>query len=786
MLHRRLFVLCLALVAASIALTRILSATAPAVPGATSRDARLNCDLAAYKPAAGLTASIVQDALVVSWDGQGGTELRARFAIDDSAPVVRELSVRRQGGTWAAIGQNLTPEYHVTTGIRRMADDQGRALDGLGIQITQDVIDKHRWYAFWDAPLVVPGTTESQTQAAERAQGSSTPAPSPGGATPLVSARGQLPVPAGRVYDLPRTPQEIHRDRATFKTSSCAVKTDGGSLAVTFPGLSMGMFSGSLRFTIYRGANLFQMDAIATTSSPWVAYKYDAGLSGFTTTLTPAVKWHDSGGRVQEYRFGGPIAKTMSGLKAANRIVVAEGKGGSLAAFTPPHTFFFTREKDTNLGYVWYRKDADTKFGIGIRMPEAEEDPQYALNFALYNAPPGTAQRMTVFFYASAAAAEPTREAALAFTHGDTFKPVAGYKTFVNHFHLAFTDRQRAQGFDSPLQDLVAMKALGLNIIGLSDFHFELHANDPGALRLTDQRDYFEASRRASDTDFLVTPWEEPSVFFGGHYNVMFPKDVYWSKVRRAGQPFTETDPSYGKVYHTGSAADLQQLMDAEGAYWYTAHPRTKLSAGYPDAYFDRDYAKSDRYLGVAFKPGMGMDLSETTLCAYRCFDAVDTMNNMYAGSGLRPKYVIADIDTYRKGPEDDLYPNFPVNYLKLDRVPGPDEDWSPILRAMHDGDFFVTTGEILIRNYAVTGTGARRTISADAEWTFPLSFVEIVWGDGKNVDRKIVPATDLAPFGSRHFSFDFEATGKAWVRFAIWDVAGDGAFVQPVWLKGS
>jgi hypothetical protein len=66
------------------------------------------------------------------------------------------------------------------------------------------------------------------------------------------------------------------------------------------------------------------------------------------------------------------------------------------------------------------------------------------------------------------------------------------------------------------------------------------------------------------------------------------------------------------------------------------------------------------------------------------------------------------------------------------------------------------------------------------------LAFVEIVWGDGKTVDRRIVPATDLAPFGSKRFSFDFDAAGKAWVRFAIWDVAGDGAFVQPVWLKGS
>ena len=45
-------------------------------------------------------------------------------------------------------------------------------------------------------------------------------------------------------------------------------------------------------------------------------------------------------------------------------------------------------------------------------------------------------------------------------------------------------------------------------------------------------------------------------------------------------------------------------------------------------------------------------------------------MNNMYAGSGVAPKYVIADIDTYKKGPEDDLYANFPVNYLKIDRTP--------------------------------------------------------------------------------------------------------------------
>jgi hypothetical protein len=180
------------------------------------------------------------------------------------------------------------------------------------------------------------------------------------------------------------------------------------------------------------------------------------------------------------------------------------------------------------------------------------------------------------------------------------------------------------------------------------------------------------------------------------------------------------------------------------------------------------------------------MDLSEERLCDWRCFDAVDTMNNLIAHSGLRPKYVIADIDTYKKGPEDDLYPNFPVNYVNLDRTPGPDDAWNPILQTLRDGRFFVTTGEILITSYSVEGTGSRRTITADVEWTFPLEFAEVVWGDGRRIDRQIVPARDLGAFGKKRFTIPFDADGKAWVRFAVWDSAGDGAFVEPTWIDGS
>jgi len=742
----------------------------------------ISCSLSQYKPTAGLTAAAQQDSLLVSWAGQNGTELRARYAIDGGQPTIRELAIRKAGGPWATLGRNLTPEYHVVSGVRRMADDQANPLRAAGIQLTDEVINKHRWYAFWDAPLVMPGSQEMKDEAAwNRSQQSPDNAGRGGG-------RGQNPprdplVP-NRTLGTPRSPSEIRRADASFHATACSVKTDGASLTVSFPGLSMGIFSGDLQFTMYKGTNLIRMDAAATTREEWVAYKYDAGLKGFSTDLTPRVTWRDTGGHPQDHQFGGVVNATLARVKAQNRLIVAEAKGGALAAFPPPHTFFFTREKDTNLGYVWYRKDAEGRFGIGVGFPEREEEPRYVQNFALYNAPPGTVQKMGVYFYASPDAGEPARQAVLAFTHGDSFKPLPGYKTFVNHFHLDFTGRQRLSGsLDTAFQDLAAMKSLGLNIIGLSDFHFELHANDSGMLRLKDQKDYFEASRLASDRDFLVVPWEEPSAFFGGHYNIMWPKDVYWTKMRKEGQPFVEEVPEYGKVYHTGSAADVQAMMDAEGAYWYHAHPRTKNTAGYPDLIFDKPYAKNDRYLGVAFKPGMGQDNSEARMCDYRCFDAIDTMNTMYAGLGIQPKYAIADIDTYKKGPEDDLYANFPVNYLKIDSTPGPNDDYAPILKSLRDGAFFVTTGEILIKNYSA-GSGARRTITADVEWTFPLNFVEVVWSDGKKVDRQTISATDLGPFGTKHFAIPFDATGKAWVRFAVWDTAGNGAFVQPVWVS--
>jgi hypothetical protein len=120
---------------------------------------------------------------------------------------------------------------------------------------------------------------------------------------------------------------------------------------------------------------------------------------------------------------------------------------------------------------------------------------------------------------------------------------------------------------------------------------------------------------------------------------------------------------------------------------------------------------------------------------------------------------------------------------VKLDRVPSFSEGWGALLAAMRKGDFFVTSGEVLLHNARIEGVGNKRSYNAGVEWTFPLNFVELVWGDGKTSHTQVISTMDLPAFGTHQFQIPFDASGKKWIRFGAWDSAGNGAFTQPVVL---
>ena len=355
-----------------------------------------------------------------------------------------------------------------------------------------------------------------------------------------------------------------------------------------------------------------------------------------------------------------------------------------------------------------------------------------------------------------------------------------------HHYHMRFGLRLLAEaGPDAEIEDLRALKSVGINIVRPVDNVGTGGGagNRPAADTLRMIAASVEGARRHSDKDFLVMADQEfYGSVLGGHTDLLFSHPVFWTYGRTAGQPLVEDDPKYGKVYHIGAADDLMEMVKREDIMMSMPHPRTKNNAGYPDGFKDKEFFKDAHFQGVGFRWGMGLDLSERRLCEYRCLALQDDLLNWYADDPTPPKYLLGISEVQRQTFGDGIYSSAPVNYLKMNALPNPN-DPSPVIKTLMRGEYFVTSGEVLIPSYSLQGTGNKRTIVADVEWTFPLDFVEVVWGDGQQTDRQIISTTDLPAFGKHHFQIPFDTTGKKWVRFAAWDSAGNGALVQPVKL---
>ncbi len=84
----------------------------------------LNCNLQGYKAMDGLKAEASGSALTMTWQGEGGQQLRAQFALRNGQPVVQELAARQGSGGWIVLGKDLTPDFQVTTGRRRISGAQ--------------------------------------------------------------------------------------------------------------------------------------------------------------------------------------------------------------------------------------------------------------------------------------------------------------------------------------------------------------------------------------------------------------------------------------------------------------------------------------------------------------------------------------------------------------------------------------------------------------------------------------------------------------------------------------
>jgi hypothetical protein len=578
-------------------------------------------------------------------------------------------------------------------------------------------------------------------------------------------------------FDDPTThPDGTRHVQSTFQLRAATARSVGERLEIVFDGLRMGAFDGGLAYTFYPGSRLIHQEAVLTTYDPDVAYYYDAGLDMAAPSdrqpgnnMRTEVVFHDTDGMLQHRILNGLQAERVP-VQARYRTLALKTAGGSVAVFPAPHQYFFPRDFTSNLGYVWYRAWRG-RVSLGIRQLR-DESWQY---YPWVNAPPGRPQRMSVFFLLSAAAPETALAHVLRYTNGDRFRALDGYKTLSTHWHLADTVQAMANGLDWTPPFKPVLKAMGVDAAMIMDFHGDGHPNDLTDLRLDELHGYFGTLRAQSDPDFLLIPSEEANVHLGGHWALVFPKPVYWFMHRPQNGAFISTHPRYGLVYSVADAREMFDLVRREGGYMYQTHPRTKGSTGFPDQILATDYFRDSSYLGAGWK-ALPSDLSSPRL-GDRAFDLVDELNNQ----GLH-KRLLGEVDVFQFDHTHELYAHMNINYVRLDRLPAFDR-WGDALAPLATGAFFTTTGEVLLPEVNLSSSSATEIVAnVRVLWTFPLRLAEIVWGDGKTTHREVIELANTRELGSKTFEWRAKASGWQWARVAVWDVAGNGGFVNPFW----
>lgn len=656
----------------------------------------------------------------VTWPISAEESGSAVFSMDETKPLIESLGVAANGQAAKTIVGGLNPVTLLTVGSRDLANPAG-------------------WVAFFDNPPKRPFET--------------------------------FPVILGK--------------------RALRVSEEGTRTTVSVAEASAGSFKGEMRFTFYQNSGLIKAEAVMATEEDGRAIVYDTGLAS-PKPGWKSVVWNDTSGQLQRVPLD-PKAE-VTPLAVQGRAIVAEAAAGSLALFPAPHRFFYPQDEAFNLKFVWHGRNfggvvADS--GIGIRQ-SLEGDKRYT---PWFNAPPQTRQELGAFYLISRGDGKQALDAVAKYTRGDRYQPLPGYQTFTSHYHvehtLEFLRKQKEQkttgvpaGLEIPGM-IKTFKARGVNIVHLAEFHIGETPKMQAGERLPLLKTMHAECARLSDDDLLMLPGEEPNVQLGGHWISLFPKPVYWVLNRPAEKPFVEETAEYGKVYHVGSPDDVLKLMDEENGLMWTAHARIKASIGFPDKYKASTFFNSERFLGAAWK-AMPADLSRPTL-GWRVLDLLDDMSNW----GAR-KQAIGEADLFRMEPDFETYAHMNINYLKLDKLPRFNDGWQPVLDGLRKGTFFTTSGEILIPTFTVGGkssgeviedASAPLTVEADLEWTFPMSFVEIVSGDGQQVFRQRVDLADTEGFGKRKLSLPVDLKGRTWVRLEAWDIAANGAFTQPVWI---
>jgi hypothetical protein len=572
-------------------------------------------------------------------------------------------------------------------------------------------------------------------------------------------------------FDFPPShPDGTRTFEGKFELTGIHARTVGDRVEVTFDGLQLGIFHGSIRYEFFPGSRLIEQAAVVSTQEPDTAYIYSAGLRMSVDrdkrtggNMETNVSYFDTAGAFQTKLSDGPDQHPE---RVRYRTIAAPGSNGSVAVFPAPHRFFFPRDFTTNLGYVWH---STWRGAVSLGIRQLPDDDW--IYYPWFNAPPGTEQRLSMFVLVSESVPRAALDDVLRYTNRDVFPALPGFQTVTSHWHFAYTVQAMEKGFAWTPPFKTVLENLGVQAAMIMDFHGDGHPKDPGQMRLNELAAFYKAAAVQSQGHLLIIPSEEANVHFPGHWAVIFPKPVYWYMDRGPGQPLESSDPKLGRIYHAGSIADVLEIVRKENGFVYQTHPRTKGSKGYPDKSRDEEFFQDPHYFGAGWK-SLPVDLSSPRL-GDRAFKVLDDMNNW----GLH-KQLIGEDDVFQIDSTHELYAHMNVNYVRIAQVPAF-EDYGRILDALRQGKFFISTGEVLLPEATISSS---LKIHIVVKHTFPLAMGEVIWSDGGETHREEFALNQTRQFSTDTYDWQVAAKSWKWARVAVWDIAANGAFINPIW----
>jgi hypothetical protein len=111
-------------------------------------------------------------------------------------------------------------------------------------------------------------------------------------------------------FDFPPShPEGTRSFLGSFKLTAAHGRFEGDRLDLSFDGLSLGIFHGSVHYLIFPGSTLIQQRAIVSTSEPDTAFFYDAGIRMAVDedrrsggTMETNVSYYDTAGKLRTVR----------------------------------------------------------------------------------------------------------------------------------------------------------------------------------------------------------------------------------------------------------------------------------------------------------------------------------------------------------------------------------------------------------------------------------------------------------------------------------------------------